>query len=99
GLREPGHRILELLSQPPLELLEPRGGRVDVLEQLEVTLLDHAVTREGLEIDDLAPIAFAIEQHRDASRELSRLREHQDLAHLVERAEPAWTRQHRAREV
>src|SRR5690606_15815959 len=57
------------------------------------------VPHEGLEVDHLPPEAFAVQQHRNTPRELSRLRQRQNLEHLVQRAEPARKRDHRAGEM
>ena len=49
--------------------------------------------------DDLVPVARAVEDDRDVSLQLARLRERQDLEELVERAEPAREHDQRARQV
>ena len=43
----------------------------------------------GFEVEDLVPVLAAVEDHEQLLRELLRLRQRQDLEHLVERAEAA----------
>src|SRR5207302_10556075 len=60
------------------------GGRiVRELEEGKVAAVDHAVTDERLEVDDLAPIARSVEDDRDGTLDLTRLHQREDLEHFV----------------
>src|SRR5579859_339771 len=72
---------------------------VRILEQPKVFALDHAVPHQCFEIDDLIPVAGAIENHRNRALQLAGLRESQYFSEFVQRAEAAGENHQRACQV
>ena len=59
------------------------------MNSFEILRADHAVADQRVEVDDLAPVVGAVEQHHDLAIQLGGLLQGQDLEHLVQRAEAA----------
>ena len=58
--------------------------------------VDHSVSKQGVEVDDLLPVAAAMEQDWNRSSQLLGLCQRQNLADFVERSEAARERHHRS---
>src|SRR5580700_4726823 len=82
--------LLAADRQHALQMRKGRGGLVDESEQVEVLRANDLMTHQRLEIDDLVPIAFAIQQDRYFALELFCLCQGDDLDHFIERAETPW---------
>ena len=54
---------------------------------VEVFGADHAVTKQGLEIDDFIPVFRTVQNHGNAPLELGGLRQRQDFHDLIQGAE------------
>src|SRR5919106_703473 len=76
-------------QQMLLQLLEPMFCRIDPAEQIQVRIGYGAPFRERLEVEYFVPVLVAVQDDQQLLRELLRLRQREDLEHLVERAEPA----------
>ena len=92
GLRERrarGGRRLEVGAHVLLQRLQRFLRAVDEPEQVEIAGADHAVARECGEVHDLPPVVGSVKQDHHRPLELARLRQRQDLEHLVQRSETA----------
>src|SRR6202158_1698978 len=90
GVGESRRRLVGLRQESALQ--QPKRCRriIGVLEQLEILAIDHAMTHQCVEVDDLSPIAGSVQNHRDRTFELARLCEGQNLGEFIQRAEDAW---------
>src|SRR5579871_5384583 len=98
-MRERGRPFAGRAIETALEERERFGRRIGEIEESEILAIDHAMTDERLEVDDLAPVARAIKQHGDRLLDLACLHESEDLHELIERAEAAREHDERARQM
>ncbi len=86
----------DLLAFPFLDAGPDLFGGLRVPEKFPILGIDHALVRQVVEIDDVAPVGFAHEHDRHGL-DLARLAEGQDLEQFVERAVTAGKRDKRHR--
>src|SRR5450631_4443784 len=98
-MREARAELLGFRLQCALQERKRDCWIVSVLKQLKVFALDHAMLHQSLKIDDLVPVAGAIENHRNRSLQFASLRQSQDFGELVQSAKAAGKNYQRARQV
>ena len=64
------------------------GGRLSKIDQVKVLVGDHALVGQTLEIDQVGPVLFAVQNDRDVLHPIS-LTERERVEQLVECAESA----------
>src|SRR6202042_2491737 len=92
-------RFEMVLDEFLLQQVKRLFGRIDELEEIAVLPRDSSLLGQQVEVDDLLPVAGAIDEDGDLLGQLLGLRQGQQLEHLVERAETAREDNQRLRQV